>query len=229
MEAFAILKPYESGGGATVPLGARMAWNPARLPDIGGDRIGFDNLLTRSPELRVSRKPLRDYERLMAQPVTRIVASFFAPSDVGMESEDSTSDIDSSEISLRLFISEDNGRFLPYDGLLQIRSTFGPVEVCDPNGFGVFPSSRDGWTFHLEGFSFPSSVRYFALVIEDGGRLYTIPQSLVALHGESDRFPRHVRLRFAVELRKIRPRSRAPKRSGAWRDCRVKPSLHRRQ
>lgn len=189
MEAFAILKPYESGGGATVPLGARMAWDPLRLPDIGGDRIGFDNLLTLHPELRVSRKPLRDYEKLMEQPVTSIVATFFSPGSVDLEGESPADDVDSSKISLRLFTSEDNGAYLPYVGTLRVRTTFGPVEVRDPNGFGVFPSPREGWTFHLEGLSFPASVRYFALVIEAGSRLYTIPQSMIALHGEAGQLP----------------------------------------
>ncbi len=189
MEAFAILKPYESGGGATVPLGARMAWNPPRLPDIGGDRIGFDNLLTTRPDLRVSRKPMPDYDRLMEQPVTSIQASFFTPDRIDLESEGLSVDIDASDISLRLFISEDNGTYLPYDGPLDVRASSGLIEIRDPNGFGVFPSPREGWTFHLEGFSFPPSVRYFALVLEAGGKLYTIPQSMVSLHGAAGNLP----------------------------------------
>lgn len=189
MEAFAILKPYESGGGATVPLGARMAWNPPRLADIGGDRIGFDNLLTRRPGLRVSRKPMPDYDRLMEQPVTSISASFFLPDHIGLKSEGRSDDIDLSGISMRLFLSEDNGTYIPYDGLLDVRATFGPVEIRDPNGFSVFASPREGWTFHLEGFSFPPRIRYFALVLETEGKLYTIPQSMVSLHGAAGHLP----------------------------------------
>lgn len=189
MEAFAILKPYESGGGATVPLGARMAWNPPRLPDIGGDRIGFDNLLTRHPELRVSRRPVPDYDRLMEQPVTGITASFFSPESIDREGEGRPVDIDASAISLRLFTSEDNGTYLPYEGSVDVRTTYGLVEIRDPNGFSVFPTPREGWTFHLEGFSFPPSVRYFALVLETGGKLYTIPQSMVSLHGAAGPLP----------------------------------------
>ncbi len=229
MEAFAILKPYESGGGATVPLGARMAWNPPRLPDIGGDRIGFDNLLTRHPELRVSRRPVPDYDRLMEQPVTGITASFFSPESIDREGEGQPVDIDASATSLRLFTSEDNGTYLPYEGSVDVRTTYGLVEIRDPNGFSVFPTPREGWTFHLEGFSFPPSVRYFALVLETGGKLYTIPQSMVSLHGASGPLPStcstHIRNGAVEDMSMLA----GTERSGARKGCRARQSLRERR
>lgn len=189
MEAYAILKPYEGGGGVTVPHGARLSWETPRVPDVGGDRIGFDNLLGRRPELRVKRKPDRDYERLMEQPVVKISASFCLEEMPGERSEDAPGDGVAAGVKLHLFLSRDNGAYSPYEKPFQVRESVAPLEALDPNGFPVFSAPRRCRTFLLEGLMIGPEIRYIALVVEGASGLRTIPQSMIALHGPRGPLP----------------------------------------
>lgn len=189
MEAYAIMKPYEGGGGVTVPHGARLSWNTPRVPDVGGDRVGFDNLLGGRPDLRVKRKPDPDYERLMKQPVEKITARFYVDDIPEVKSTEPSIDPASVEVKLRLFFSTDNGTYSRYEKALNVSETIAPGIVTDPNGFPIFSEPRQCRSFVLEGFSFPPDIRYFALLVECGTKLYTIPQSMVELHGAEGALP----------------------------------------
>ncbi|MFA6960937.1 MAG: hypothetical protein WC205_09320 [Opitutaceae bacterium] len=189
MEAFAILKPYEGGGGATVPHGAKLPCDMHREPDVGGDRIGFDDLLSRRPDLRVQRKPVEHYDRLMQEPVERITARFCIGPIAGVNDKVSASIEASAPVRVHLFTSEDNGAYHRHEGLFSVHETRSDENVTDANGVPVFPTTAPCRIFTLEGFSFPPAVRYFALVIECETRLHTIPQSMLALHGPSGRLP----------------------------------------
>ncbi|CAM3100989.1 hypothetical protein [Rariglobus hedericola] len=189
MEAYAILKPYEGGGGVTVPHGAQLSWNTPRVPDVGGDRVGFDNLLGRRPELRVKRKPDPDYERLMAQPVEKIIAQFCVEDIPDAESAKTPGESVSVQVKFHLFISADNGAYSRYEKPLSVSETVAPERVIDPNGFPIFVERKQCRSFVLTGFSFSPDVRYFALVVECGSKLHTIPQSMVGLHSAEGPLP----------------------------------------
>ncbi|WP_139215847.1 hypothetical protein [Parapedobacter composti] len=50
LEAWAIIKPYESGTGNTIPHNRHAALSLAHVPTVGGQHIGFDELLSANPQ-----------------------------------------------------------------------------------------------------------------------------------------------------------------------------------
>ena len=56
MEAIAIYKPYEGGGGSTIPHGKKTPFNTKYIDSIGGKRIGFNDFIIDNPHYRVKRK-----------------------------------------------------------------------------------------------------------------------------------------------------------------------------
>lgn len=188
MEAFAILKPYEGGGGSTIPHGARMAFEPVREKSIGGDRIGFDALLSQRPDLRVKRRPIPDYERLVAQGVTTISLTLcedFVPGHREMVSSISTE----SDARYHLLISEDNGTYVPYEGPIEVSETIVRRGIRDANGTEVFQTLKQCREVVLTGLEIPSDIGYFAVLMEKGNTPILIPQSMVSLSGSEGPIP----------------------------------------
>ncbi len=195
MEAFAIIKPYEGGGGSTVPHGARMLYKPLREETIGGERIGFDNFLKAHPHLRVKRKPIPNYEKLIAQNVEAITLLFCVePIKVCTDSCDKfhgaiSAGASEAPAKYRLFLSEDNGKYVEYDGPLEVSERVENRMIRDANGSDLFPGPSRCRAVSLSALHIPESVRYFAVVIECGEKLYTIPQSMIYLHGPEAEIP----------------------------------------
>lgn len=187
MEAFAILKPYEGGGGSTVPHGAKLDFASMREETIGGERIGFDALLSRHPSLRVQRKPIPDYERLLAQPVTAISIGFCLDEISGIQPARQGREL--LPTSFKLFVSDDNGRYVPYDGPCSLSDTMERRSIADANGTPLFPTPRECRVVTFSNLKISASVRYFAILIDAGERLFTIPQSMIVLHGSEGAIP----------------------------------------
>lgn len=182
MEAFAILKPYEGGGGSTVPHGAKLAFDVPRVETVGGERLGFDALLSRRPELAVKRKPVPGEAELVAQPVTKIVARFCLEVVADLTGP-FTDDDASGPCEVRLFTSADNGEYLRYEGPMEIADEIRHEPIPDANGRPLAPHPARCRVFTLSGLDLPGELRYFAIVLHNGEKLHTIPQSLISLEG----------------------------------------------
>ena len=194
LEAFAIFKPYEGGGGATVPSGARIFWEPGgRYPGVGGDRIQFDALLARHPELRVQRKPIPHYEQRISQPFTAVELTFCldeipgnrrarsvpaAPADYRCEDH---------PVTFTLWQSENNAAYHPVEGRVTIRETIEMREVRDVNGMPLFDDPRRCRVVRFTDLDLSPEVNYLGITIKgdpvDVHRLQTIPTSMFAVFG----------------------------------------------
>ena len=197
MEAFAIVKPYEGGGGSTVPHGSPVAYSTGRIGTIGGDRIHFGRLLQDHPELRVARKPIPDYESLVRQPVTAIQIAFIADTFTQRVHADKVRQYDTSRAEAssdgrneyRLFMSSDNGAYQEYKGALRVEESLDFQDVRDANGFQLFDQPKRCRNVRISGFSIPDNVKYLAVTIESGRDRFTIPQSMIRLYGPNAEIP----------------------------------------
>jgi hypothetical protein len=199
MEAFAVIKPYEGGGGATVPHGAKLPLEPVREDTIGGDRIGFDNLLCKNPSLRVKRKPIADYKNKISQPLTKLTACFCLDHlpQVGF---DGIADVDTEEILRRftLYVSRDNGAYLPVKEKLNMTGKIESMVIKDFNGVELQDSPKRCFMLEIEGINFENDIRYFAVVISGDDKLYTIPQSMIKIFGPAGEIPSTVSMHIRV-------------------------------
>ncbi len=186
MEAFAVIKPYEGGGGTTVPHGAKISLETFRETTIGGDRIAFDHLLSVRPDLRVKRRPIPGYEQLLAQPVEAISIDFCLDAIAGVNPARMP---DGGDVKYRLFTSRDNGEYTPYAGRLSVSEAIERKVLRDPNGTLLDSAPKRCRVVTLSGFAIPTDTTYLAVAIESATRLYTIPQSMIRLHGPRGEIP----------------------------------------
>lgn len=192
MEAWAIMKPYESGGGSTVPHGARVPFGHGRVPSIGGDRIYFDSLLTRHPEYAVCRRPDADAEQRALQPIREIELVFcLSPfrDRCGPDREAEYAAAAPAEPPrVDVFFSRDNGSYSPYVGPSTVTGAVERRPVVNAVGQAVFPEPVDCYVLRVSDMALPDDVSYVAVTLA-GPPLPTIPQSMVRLFGPEGEIP----------------------------------------
>lgn len=223
LEAFAILKPYEGGGGATIPAGGRFFWEAGgRHACMGGDRVCFDSLLAKHPELRVQRKPIPQYERDVSQPWRRVEMAFcldeipatkraagVSAAPVGYRCED-------HPVEFKLWMSEDNGSYRPVEQGYTVTQGIESRVIHDVNGKPLFPGERRCRIVEIAGLDLPLSVSYLAVSLhgkpEHVRRLQAIPCSMFRAFGPLAPIPlstaTYVRHGVSVAQRKLPPRER---------------------
>jgi len=189
MEAFAIIKPYECGGGATVPHNAVLSLDEYREKDIGGDRIGFDALLTEQPQLRVKRKPIKDYEKLVSQPITGMKASFCldALPEVNY-SGNNIEDIEKQLAQFSFFSSSDNCHYTKVQDY-KISGKIETIPFVDFNGVPVGKDPVRCFTVEITELNLKQETEYCALLVQNGKKLYTIPQAMLKIYGPAGEIP----------------------------------------
>jgi len=192
MEAWAIMKPYEGGGGSTVPHGAEVPFGHGRVPTIGGERINFDSLLTQHPEYRVARRPNSERERLSQQPIRAIELAFCVDSftDGAGHSRDVNFNPECPENTpnVQLYLSRDNGSYVSYTGPCIITASTEMRQITNAIQQPVFPEDMKCYVLCLEGLDVPDDVSYVAVTI-DGHPLPTIPQTMVRIFGPESEIP----------------------------------------
>ncbi|MBD3662051.1 MAG: hypothetical protein HUJ11_07830 [Arenibacter algicola] len=119
MEAWAIIKPYESGTGFTIPHGAQAQLSRKQIETIGGQHIHFDNLISDNPNLRVKRKPEpNDILKRLNEPIKSVELAFCLDSfkqKVSYEKYFDFAGLKDSEIQvpeITLWYSETNVRYI---------------------------------------------------------------------------------------------------------------------
>ncbi len=190
MEAFAVIKPYECGGGSTVPHGAKLPLSPAKVETVGGDRIGFDNLIGKKPHLRIKRKPIRDYEKKVSQSVTKITASFCLDELPEVDYKGTAEEkFENNGNDFLLYTSRDNGSYSPVEEKLNISEKIELLNLNDPNGVELPGGPRHCLTVEINDLNFDKDIRYFALLIRCGEKMFTIPQSMIKIYGPDGEIP----------------------------------------
>lgn len=195
LEAFAIIKPYESGSGNTIPEGKIAPYSREMVKTIGGSHIHFDNFLTKHPEYRVLRKPLADSIRhRINQPVTAIELNFCIGSFKNKTGHNNyfnfngytRSSVGTPEVEL--YVSKDNGIYTKFDVPFTVRASYGEKNVYDANNTKLY-DNKDHLTLRLEDLHINDEYKYFVALVKSQNRLYTIPYSMIKVFTESGEIP----------------------------------------
>ena len=104
MPFYAVFKPYETALYTTLPEGSEGARRYGRIPRLGGPICWSPDFLTERPQLRAERATRDPLPDLDEHPIREIV---FTP-----ETPDGAREV---LPRIRLWVSEDNGRYYPYD------------------------------------------------------------------------------------------------------------------
>lgn len=191
-EVFAVMKPYELGGGRSVALGATTSPYERGVEDVGGLQTGYDSLLSAHPEYAVERFPYDSVNE--NEPIVRIELSYLLDA-MGQnvsrlerttfpEYSDALSE---AESRYALYVSDDNGTFVRL-----------PVEpnVCkrvvrevprNANGYALSEEPVRKLVVELSGFSIDA--RFIAVAQEAGEVIHIIPQSMIRAFCESGEVP----------------------------------------
>jgi hypothetical protein len=191
MEAWGIFKPYECGGGITVPHGAVMSTSNAHVECVGGERVMFDELLSHRPELRLARRPDPQTDRQKDQPIIAVELAFCLDPFTDRQGYQRSSEfqgISDAEVpnpKLTLWTSRDNGRYTRFEGAPQCSRRIESRPITDANGLPVSDGPKRCLVLTLDGFSLPPDVPYLAVSLSDGDweQLPTIPASMVKAFG----------------------------------------------
>ena len=196
LEAWAIIKPYESGTGFTIPHGANAPLSRKQIETIGGQHINFDNLISDNPELRVKRKPEQDsiINRLNEPIKTLEVAFSMDPfkQKVSADRYFEFNGLNNSEIQIpqiTLWHSEDNGKYNKYDGKIKVETKFEYREVKDANGFSLSDAPKRFLILTIKDFSLPENYNYLAITFDQHKNLFTIPFSMIKAYTSSGEIP----------------------------------------
>jgi len=199
MEAFAVLKPYEGGGGLTLPHGRKPDLPRHCIRRVGGEGVGFDNFIARHPEMLVERRPIADYERLVAAPIVKIEIAFCLDEVHQRTFDEKTIDYPSQSDDVlqtkpvrgvTLWTSEDNGCYARYEGELTVEERVERRVIRDAVGQSVYEEPRRCRVVSVTGFGLPDTVPYLALSLDaSDGTFVTIPCSMIRLFGPEGEIP----------------------------------------
>jgi len=196
MEAWAIIKPYESGTGFTIPHDAKAPLSRKQIETIGGQHINFDNLISSNPELRVKRKPEQDaILNMLNEPIKSIEVAFCLDSlkqKVSYEKYFEFDGLKDSEIEIpgiALWYSQDNGKYNKYEGNIEVESKFEYRQVKDANGFLLADTSKRFLVLTIKNFNLSENYNYFAITLDQNKNLFTIPFSMIKAYTSSGEIP----------------------------------------
>jgi hypothetical protein len=200
MEAIAIMKPYEGGGGATVPHDARFFWEAGgRHECVGGDRVNFDNLLARHPEFRVQRKPIPNYERDIHQPFRRVELVFCLdeiPPTRRAAAIPAASEgyrVEDHPVEFTLWSSRDNGVYEQVAQDYTLTERIEEREIYSVYGKPLFPGKKRCRVVEITGLDLSGPVDYLAITLrgnpEHIQRLQTIPGTMFQAFGPDAPIP----------------------------------------
>ena len=186
LELWITMKPYEGGGGRTIPHGMVPPCNRNWMETLGGRAVGLDPFLIEHPECLVQRKPYND---LRDQDVERIeLICLLNDSDkkksISTEHETLMTYVESAEI----FISDDNASYRPYEGEFSISEHIEPRMIQNANGESIFPDPVSCRIIELT--QLIISAPYFAVQLNpDEKKLKTIPYSMISAFSNNSKLP----------------------------------------
>ncbi len=196
MEAWAIIKPYESGTGFTIPHGANASLSRKKIETIGGQHIHFDNLISENPDLRLKRKPLSDsILKRLDEPIESLEVAFCLDhfrQKISSENYFEFMGLNVSEIQIPdivLWISQDNGRYIKYGDNFKVSSAIEYLQTKDANGFLINDTLKRFLVITIKDFRIPDDYSYIAITLDEYKNLYTIPYSMIRAYTSSGEIP----------------------------------------
>jgi len=196
LEAWAIIKPYESGTGFTIPHGSNAPLSRKQIETIGGQHIHFDNLISNNPKLRVRRRPEPDsILNRLNEPVEALEVAFSLDSFRQKASSNTyfefkgLKDLEIQIPEITLWHSESNGKYIKYDGNIEVASKFEYRKVKDANGFSLSDKPKRFLVLTIKNFSLPENYNYLAITLGQHKNLYTIPYSMIKAYTSSGEIP----------------------------------------
>lgn len=186
LEMIAIYKPYEGGGGLTIPEG-ETADNSNWYEDVvGGRRVYFDNFITKHPEMRLVR---RDNADVTDGKITGIEAVFMLDGVAQLKNKDvrttysarTAAEIGTPQVTL--YGSKTNYTYQKYEGSFDTSWTVEKRNVYDANGLLKYENASV-YVLRITGFDFEEGTDYIAMTFPDAVRekLLTIPFSMISLY-----------------------------------------------
>ena len=199
LEVFAIVKPYEGGGGYTEPKGSRIFLPGRSVACIGGERMGFDAFLRENPGMRVKRKPVADYDNLVAQEIVALTLDFcleriedrISNAESTVYEAQSDSCIGDHPLgAVKLWTSRDNGSYDLLTGDLTIREKLVSRPLVDANGIPIRPGLARCREIELTGLHIPADIAYLAVTFDLAPeQRVMIPFSMIRAYGEKGEIP----------------------------------------
>ena len=147
MKAFAVIKPYEGGGSYTLPHGQKPLIPRNCLEQLGGTAFGYDNFIAQHPEMRVKRKAIPNYEKQISKTISKIEMLFCldlikqkcTPDDFKIFEK---ADAGKTVKNIRIWLSEDNGNYVPCEEKLEIRESIEDRIINDINGRPLYETAK---------------------------------------------------------------------------------------
>ncbi len=187
MEAFAIYKPYEGGGGSTIPHSKKTPFNTKYIDSIGGKRIGFNDYIVDNPHFRVKRKNDEAISQSADQEITDIEIKFCIDNFTNRVSskgyfKHKNQNIDLGEIGFDIYVSEDNGKYELFKANPQFDYEYVKESIFDANGIQVSDTDLECLSISMRHINIPKEKKYVAVKIKYYEELFTIPNSMMKIY-----------------------------------------------
>lgn len=192
LEAIAVIKPYEGGGGVTIPEGTTLEgvaseYSPTAAPEaVGGCRAFVDSFIAEHPEMRVQRKPGTGEDA--AGPVTAMEIYY----QIGSDTTDLAAANRDAANAPTVWVSQDNAGYSVWEDITWEYTLAEQYPICDANGVLLF--NRDCVRLRIEINGLPASYDYVACSLSDQNFLMNAdywcrPYSMARLWSGSDELP----------------------------------------
>ena len=185
LELWITMKPYEGGGGHTVPHGFEPPCNRNWLETLGGRAVGLDPFLIEHPGCLVQRKP---YNNLRDQNVSKIEIICLL-NDSNKENRSIDNDIPTERVkSAEILISNDNGNYQPYKADFSISEYIETRTIKNANGEPALPEPVQCRIIQITGLDI--SAPYFAVQLLPADKyIHTIPYSMITAFSDKSELP----------------------------------------
>ncbi len=191
LEAIAIIKPYEGGGGMSVPEGVTVADSKLNEETVGGTRVFFDDFISAHPEYRVSRRNdtpdnIDDY------PITSVEMYFMLDAYTTMQGGGKV--VENSAVSyntvlymfktnqFNIWVSKDNQNYTEYTGAVEVESEKTTLDIKDANGFSVYDKDSNVAKITLKNLDLAKEYKYIVVSFHDCKQLRSIPYSMFNIY-----------------------------------------------
>lgn len=192
LEAIAIIKPYEGGGGVSVPEGKTIdgtvsEYGSATLPaTVGGSRAFMDTFISEHPEMRVARKAGSGQN--LSATITGMEIYYYGgtiPSDLTVLNTAAAN-------QPTLWVSRDNGSYTVAENVTYRYDVVKNYQITDANGLPLMKQNCIRLTITVNGLT--AADKYIACSLRDDNYLmvnsfWSRPYSMAKLLGGSGEIP----------------------------------------
>lgn len=192
LEAIAVVKPYEGGGGCTIPEGTTLdavasEYCESATPEtVGGYRAFVDRFIAEHPELRVQRKKGTGED--VKGPVTALEIYY----QIGSDKPDLAAVNANAVNSPTIWVSRDNATYSVWENITWTYDKVKSYNITDPNG--IITATRDCIRLRVELSGLTAEYGYVACSLSDQSFImvndyWCRPYSMTKLYGASGEIP----------------------------------------